>query len=257
MENEVIENAAEATTTLLEFEDMEESIFERVADWITDTCNAIHPDIVPMSIATFQTMEMVILSTLIALLIGFPLGILLNKTNKYGITPKPVFNSILSRIIDVLRSFPFVILMIFLLPFTRFILGTAIGTAATIIPLSIAAAPFVARITETALNEVDPGMVQAARAMGSTNFQIIYKVLVPEALPSVVSGITLTLINLIGYSAMAGTLGGGGLGDVAIRYGYQRFETTIMIESVVIIIVIVALIQFIGTRIANRMLANR
>lgn len=207
--------------------------------------------------STLQTLIMVALSTLFALLIGFPLGVLLNITNKFGITPHPVFNSILSRIIDVLRSFPFVILMIVLLPFTRFVLGTAIGTAATIIPLSIAAAPFVARITETALNEVDPGMIQAARSMGSTNWQIIYKVLIPEALPSVASGITLTIINLIGYSAMAGTLGGGGLGDLAIRYGYQRFRTGIMLASVIVIIILVALIQFVGTKIVNKMMSKR
>ena len=125
------------------------------------------------------------------------------------------------------------------------------------IPLSIAAAPFVARITETALNEVDPGVVQAARSMGSTNWQIIYKVLIPEALPSVVSGITLTIINLVSYSAMAGTLGGGGLGDLAIRYGYQRFRTDVMIASVIVIILMVALIQFAGTRISNRMMSKR
>lgn len=207
--------------------------------------------------STLQTLIMVALSTLFALLIGFPLGVLLNITNKFGITPHPVFNSVLSRIIDVLRSFPFVILMIVLLPFTRLVLGTAIGTAATIIPLSIAAAPFVARITETALNEVDPGMIQAARSMGSTNWQIIYKVLIPEALPSVASGITLTIINLIGYSAMAGTLGGGGLGDLAIRYGYQRFRTGIMLASVVVIIILVALIQFAGTKIVNKMMSKR
>lgn len=207
--------------------------------------------------STLQTLIMVALSTVFALLIGFPLGVLLNVTNKFGITPHPVFNAVLSRIIDVLRSFPFVILMIVLLPFTRFVLGTAIGTAATIIPLSIAAAPFVARITETALNEVDPGMVQAARAMGSTNWQIVYKVLIPEALPSVTSGITLTIINLIGYSAMAGTLGGGGLGDLAIRYGYQRFRTGIMLASVVVIIILVAVIQWIGTRLTNKILQKR
>ena len=207
--------------------------------------------------STLETLLMVFFSTIFAILIGFPLGVLLNITNKYGITPKPAFNLVLSRIIDVLRSFPFVILMIVLLPFTRFILGTAIGTTATIIPLSIAAAPFVARITETALNEVDPGVVQAARAMGSTNWQIIYKVLVPESLPSVVSGITLTIITLVSYSAMAGTLGGGGLGDLAIRYGYQRFRTGIMIAAVVVIIIMVALIQFAGTRLTNRMLAKR
>ncbi len=207
--------------------------------------------------STLQTLVMVALSTVFALLIGFPLGVLLNVTNKFGITPHPVFNAVLSRIIDVLRSFPFVILMIVLLPFTRLVLGTAIGTAATIIPLSIAAAPFVARITETALNEVDPGMVQAARAMGSTNWQIIYKVLIPEALPSVTSGITLTIINLIGYSAMAGTLGGGGLGDLAIRYGYQRFRTGIMLAAVVVIIILVAVIQWIGTRLTNKILQKR
>ncbi|MBQ8014535.1 MAG: ABC transporter permease [Treponema sp.] len=207
--------------------------------------------------STLETLLMVFFSTLFAILIGFPLGVLLNITNKYGITPKPLFNLVLSRIIDVLRSFPFVILMIVMLPLTRLILGTAIGTAATIIPLSVAAAPFVARITESALNEVNPGVVQAARAMGSSNWQIIYKVLIPEAMPSVVSGITLTVINLVSYSAMAGTLGGGGLGDLAIRYGYQRFRTDVMIASVVVIIIMVALIQFAGTRLTNRMLSKR
>ncbi|MBR1536691.1 MAG: ABC transporter permease [Treponema sp.] len=207
--------------------------------------------------STLETLLMVFFSTVFAILIGFPLGVLLNITNTFGITPRPVFNLVLSRIIDVLRSFPFVILMIVLLPLTRLILGTAIGTGATIIPLSIAAAPFVARITETALNEVDSGVVQAARSMGSTNWQIIYKVLIPESMPSVVSGITLTIINLVSYSAMAGTLGGGGLGDLAIRYGYQRFRTDVMIASVIVIILLVALIQFAGTKIANRMMAKR
>ena len=207
--------------------------------------------------STLQTLVMVALSTLFALLIGFPLGVLSNITNRFGITPRPVFNAVLSRIIDVLRSFPFVILMIVLLPFTRLVLGTAIGTAATIIPLSIAAAPFVARVIETSLIEIDPGVITAARAMGSTNWQIIYKVLIPEAMPSVASGITLTIINLIGYSAMAGTLGGGGLGDLAIRYGYQRFRTGIMLAAVVVIIVLVALIQFAGTKIVNRMMSKR
>lgn len=207
--------------------------------------------------STLETLSMTFFSTFFALLTGFPLGVLLNITNKYGITPKPVFNLVLSRIIDVLRSFPFVILMIVLLPFTRFVLGTAIGTTATIIPLSIAAMPFVARLTETSISEVDPGMIQAARAMGSTNWQIIYKVLIPEALPSVVSGITLTIITLISYSAMAGTLGGGGLGDLAIRYGYQRFRTGIMIAAVIVIIVMVALIQFAGTKLSNKMMSKR
>ena len=210
-----------------------------------------------VGVSTFQTLQMVFFSTLFAVIIGFPLGILLFITGAAGIVPKPVFNMVLSRIIDILRSFPFVILMIVLLPFTRFVLGTAIGTTATIIPLSLAAAPFVARLIETALLEVDPGVITAARAMGSTNWQIITKVLVPEVLPSVVSGITLTIINLISYSAMAGTLGGGGLGDLAIRYGYQRFRTDIMLASVIVIILLVAAIQFAGTKLAERILKKR
>ena len=210
-----------------------------------------------VGISTLQTLQMVFFSTLFAVMIGFPLGILLFITSSTGIMPKPLFNMILSRIIDVLRSFPFVILMIVLLPFTRFVLGTAIGTSATILPLSLAAAPFVARVIETALIEIDPGVITAARAMGSTNWQIIRKVLVPEVLPSVVSGITLTIINLISYSAMAGTLGGGGLGDLAIRYGYQRFRTDIMLASVVVIILLVALIQFAGTKLSERILKKR
>ncbi len=210
-----------------------------------------------VGISTLQTLEMVLFSTLFSMVIGFPLGVLLYATNSMGITPRPILNQVLSRIVNVLRSFPFIILMILLFPLSRLILGTSIGTTATIIPLSIAAAPFVARLVETALLEVDPGMIQAARAMGSTNSQIIYKVLIPESMPSLVSGITLTIINLIGYSAMAGTIGGGGLGDLAIRYGYQRFRPDVMAASVVVIIVMVELIQFVGTRIANRMLANR
>ena len=210
-----------------------------------------------VGISTLQTLQMVFFSTLFAVIIGFPLGILLFITSSTGIMPKPLFNMVLSRIIDVLRSFPFVILMIVLLPFTRFVLGTAIGTSATIMPLSLAAAPFVARVIETALIEIDPGVITAARAMGSTNWQIIRKVLVPEVLPSVVSGITLTIINLISYSAMAGTLGGGGLGDLAIRYGYQRFRTDIMPASVVVIILLVALIQFAGTKLSERILKKR
>ena len=210
-----------------------------------------------VGISTLQTLQMVFFSTLFAVIIGFPLGILLFITSSTGIMPKPLFNMVLSRIIDVLRSFPFVILMIVLLPFTRFVLGTAIGTSATIMPLSLAAAPFVARVIETALIEIDPGVITAARAMGSTNWQIIRKVLEQEVLPWIVSGITLTIINLISYSAMAGTLGGGGLGDLAIRYGYQRFRTDIMLASVVVIILLVALIQFAGTKLSERILKKR
>jgi D-methionine transport system permease protein len=147
--------------------------------------------------------------------------------------------------------------MILLFPLARLILGTSIGTAATIVPLSIAAAPFVARVIESALKEVDPGVIQAARAMGSTNSQIVFKVMIPEAMPSLVSGVTLTIINLIGYSAMAGAIGGGGLGDLAIRYGYQRFRGDVMFVSVVVILVLVEVIQMIGNRIAAKMMAKR
>ena len=207
--------------------------------------------------ATIQTLEMVLFSTLFSFLLGFPLGILLCMTNPAGITPKKNLNRVVSRVVNVLRSFPFIILMILLFPLSRLVLGTSIGTAATIVPLSIAAAPFVARVIESALNEVDPEVVQAARAMGSSNRQIIFKVLVPEAMPSIVSGVTLTIINLIGYSAMAGAIGGGGLGDLAIRYGYQRFRTDVMFWSVVVILLLVEAIQFAGTKISNKMLASR
>ena len=212
--------------------------------------------------ATWQTVVMVFLSTIFSMVLGLPIGVLLHVTSSEeqgGIIPHPVFYNVLSRIVNILRSFPFIILMIVLMPLSRLILiiGTSIGTMATVIPLSIAAAPFVARIIESALKEVDPGVVQAAKAMGSTNWQIILKVLIPEAMPSLVSGVTLTIINLIGYSAMAGAIGGGGLGDLAIRYGYQRFSPAYMVCAVVVIIVMVELIQFIGDRISGHLIAKR
>jgi len=211
-----------------------------------------------VSDATVQTLIMVFLSTFFSVLLGLPLGVLLCVTDgDTGIAPHPVLNQILTRIVNVLRSFPFIILMILLFPLSRILIGTSIGTAATIVPLSIAAAPFVARVIESALKEVDPGVIQAARAMGSTLPQIIVKVLLPEALPSLVDGITLTIINLIGYSAMAGAIGGGGLGDLAIRYGYQRFRTEVMIAAVIIILLMVEIIQLIGTKISNRMMSRR
>ncbi|HPK46834.1 MAG TPA: methionine ABC transporter permease [Sphaerochaeta sp.] len=210
--------------------------------------------------STVQTLAMVLFSTLFSLILGLPVGILLTVTSpeeQGGIIPLPILNSVLSRIVNVLRSFPFIILMILLFPLSRLLIGTSIGTTATIVPLSIAAAPFVARVIETALKEVDPGVVQAARAMGSTNLQIIRKVLIPEALPSLVSGVTLTIINLIGYSAMAGAIGGGGLGDLAIRYGYQRFRGDIMFVAVIIILVLVEIIQVVGNTISARLIARR
>ncbi len=210
--------------------------------------------------STGQTLEMVFFSTLFSLLLGLPLGVLLHVTDKEekgGIIPHPILNEVLSRIVNVLRSFPFLILMIVLMPLARLILGTTIGTRAAVVSLSIAAAPFVARVIETSLVEVDPGVIQAAKAMGSTNWQIIYKVMLPEALPSLISGVTLTVINLIGYSAMAGTIGGGGLGDLAIRYGYQRFRPDVMAAAVIVTIVLVEIIQFVGNKVSAGLLKRR
>ncbi|MCR5437019.1 MAG: ABC transporter permease [Treponema sp.] len=208
--------------------------------------------------ATGQTLVMVFFSTLFSVILGLPLGVLICVTDPAtGIMPKPVLNQVLNRTVDVLRSFPFLILMIVLFPLSRLIIGTTIGTSATIVPLSIAAAPFVARIIETALKEIDPGVIQAARSMGSTNMQIIIKVMIPEALPSLVDGITLTIINVIGYSAMAGTIGGGGLGDLAIRYGYQRFRIDVLIAAVIVILILVGLIQMIGTKISQNLMKRR
>lgn len=208
--------------------------------------------------ATWQTFVMVLFSTLFSLIIGFPLGVYLCTSDPAnGLHPQKVVNQVLSIIINILRAIPFVILVILLFPFTRLVVRTAIGTKASIVPLTIAAAPFVARVIESSLKEVDPGVIQAARAMGSTNFQIIFKVLIPEAMPAIVNGITLTVINLIGYSAMAGTVGGGGLGDVAIRYGYQRYRVEYMLGSVAIILILVEIIQVVGTHISNKMQAKR
>ena len=210
--------------------------------------------------ATIETLAMVFASTVFSMILGLPLGILLCVTGpeaQGGIIPKPILNNVLGRIVNVLRSFPFIILMILLFPLSRIIVGTSIGTMATIVPLSIAAAPFVARIIESAVKEVDPGVIQAARAMGSTTNQIIMKVLIPEAMPALVSGVTLTIINLIGYSAMAGAIGGGGLGDLAIRYGYQRFRRDVMLVSVIVILVLVEVVQVLGNKISARMMARR
>jgi len=207
--------------------------------------------------ATIETIIMTFASTILASALGFPLGTYLFATSPTGITPKEFLYNVISRIVNLLRSTPFIILMILLIPFTRFIVRTSIGPAAVIIPLSIAAAPFVARVVESALAEVDRGVITAARAMGSTNFQIIRKVLIPEAMPALVSGLALTIINLIGYSAMAGALGGGGLGDLAIRWGYYRFRTDVTIAAVIIILLFVETVQITGTLISRRLLSKR
>ena len=193
-----------------------------------------------------QTLYMVFASAVLSLLIGFPLGVLLVITEKDNIWEKPIFSKILGSIINILRSLPFLILMILVFPLSRILVGTTIGTTATIVPLSVAAAPFVARIIESSLKEVDKGVIELSLSMGATVPQIITKVLIPEAFPSIILGITLTIINLIGYSAMAGAIGGGCLGVLAIRYGLYSSETSSMILSVVAIVILVQGVQFLG-----------
>jgi D-methionine transport system permease protein len=207
--------------------------------------------------ATADTAYMTLVSALFACLLGFPLGAFLYSASPAGLNPRGLLYNVLSRIVNLFRSLPFIILMILLIPLSRFIIGTSIGPTAVIIPLSIGAAPFVARIAEAALSEVDSGVLVAAKAMGSTNMQIIRKVLIPEALPALVSGLALTIINLIGYSAMAGAIGGGGLGDLAIRYGYYRFRIDVTIAAVIIILILVEIVQLTGTAISRSLLSKR
>jgi len=207
--------------------------------------------------ATAETVYMTFVSTFFACLLGFPLGTYLYISSPAGLAPRRIIYNVLSRLVNIFRSLPFIILMILLIPLTRLIIKTSIGPTAVIIPLSIAAAPFVARLVEAALAEVDQGVLTAAKAMGSTSFQIIRKVLVPEAMPSLVSGLALTIINLIGYSAMAGAIGGRGLGDLAIRYGYYRFRTDVTIGAVIVIAILVELVQIAGTAVSRNLLSKR
>jgi len=199
-----------------------------------------------------ETLLMVGVSGLLGGLIGVPLGILLYLTDSRGILPNPAFNRIAGLVVNAVRSTPFIILLVAVIPLTRFFVGSSIGTAAAIVPLTIAAAPFVARLVETALAEVDRGLIEAAQAMGATTRQIVFKVLVPEAFPGIVAGLTITFVSLVGYSAMAGAIGGGGLGDVGIRYGYQRFLPDVMLMVVLILIVFVQLVQSFGDWLVRR-----
>ena len=200
-----------------------------------------------------ETIIMVLASTLFSVILGFIPAIILTLTAKDGLKPNKAIYSVLDFIVNTLRSFPFVILMVIIIPFTRLLVGKTYGTAAAIVPLTIAAAPFVARIIESSLREVDKGVIEAAKSFGASNTQIIFKVMLKEAVPSIVSGITLTVISIVGYSAMAGTLGGGGRGDVAIRYGYQRFETNTMIITCIILIIVVQALQILGNYFYNKL----
>jgi len=199
-----------------------------------------------------ETLYMTFASVTLAYAIGLPMGVLLVVTQANHLWPNRVVHTILSGIVNTVRSVPFIILIVLLIPFTRLLIGSAIGTNAAIVALVIAAAPFIARMVETALNELDAGVIDAAKSMGATNFQIIRKVMLPESIPSLIRGFSITTILLMSYSAMAGAVGAGGLGRIAIRYGYQRFQTDVMLLAVVIIVVIVAILQFCFNRLAAK-----
>lgn len=200
----------------------------------------------------WETIYMVVVSGAVSALLGIPLGVLLYVTRRGQILARPTLHKILGIVVNATRSIPFIILMVAVIPFTRLIIGTSIGTTAAIVPLSLAGIPFVARIAEGALDEISTGLIEAAQSMGATPMQIITKVMLPEALPGLIHGMTLTLVTMVSYSAMAGAIGGGGLGDLGIRYGYQRFDPTVMLITVVILIAVVQLIQSGGELLQRR-----
>jgi len=203
--------------------------------------------------ALIETLEMVFVSTTFAVILGFIPAIILTVTAKDGLRPNKIIYAILDLIINTLRSFPVLILMVVIIPLTRFIVGKSIGTEAAMVPLTIAAAPFVARVIESSLREVDKGVIEAAKSFGASNTQIIFKVMLKEAVPSIKSGITLTIISIVGYSAMAGTIGGGGLGQVAISYGYQRYQTDVMVATCIILFIVVQGLQLLGNYFYNKL----
>ncbi|MFC7384622.1 methionine ABC transporter permease [Sphaerisporangium rhizosphaerae] len=196
---------------------------------------------------------MVFWSALLTLVLGLPLGVFLVTTDRGGLTPAPAVKAVLGGIVNVGRSLPFIVLMVAILPFTRLVTGTTIGTVAAIVPLTLGAVPFYARLVETALRGVEREVVEAAQAMGAGRARVVGRVMLPEALPGLVAGLTVTVVALIGYSAMAGAIGGGGLGDLAIRYGYQRFDTAVMVVTVVLLVVVVQVVQSLGDLLARRL----
>lgn len=211
------------------------------------------PALVDLFVTSFwETLAMVGISGAVGALLGIPLGVLLRLTDRGGVLESPVFNRIAGTLVNAVRSTPFIILLVAIIPFTRFITGSSIGTAAAVVPLTIAAAPFVARLVEASLREVDAGLVEAAQAMGATTSQIVFKVLLPEAVPGIIAGLTITLVSLTGYSAMAGAIGGGGLGDLGIRYGYQRFLPEVMAAVVLVLILFVQAVQSLGDWLVRR-----
>ena len=210
------------------------------------------PDIAWLIIrATGQTLHMVAVSAIIGSALGIPLGVFLAISGKGELLAAPATNRVLGAIVNATRSTPFIILVVAIIPFTRLVAGTSIGTSAAIVPLTIATIPFVARLVESAIREVDPGLIETGRAMGATPLQIVWKVLLPESRPGITLALTLTVVSLIGYSAMVGAVGGGGLGDLGIRYGYQRFMPDVMAAVVVVLIVLVQAVQSAGDRLAR------
>lgn len=205
---------------------------------------------------TQETVFITLVSTLLSYVLGLPLGLIVVATEHRGVLPKPRLNQFLQWIINIGRSIPFIILLVALIPFTRMIVGTSIGTVATLVPLVVAATPFVARLVEGSVNELDKGLIEAAQAMGASPRQIIFKVMLPESIPSIVLGVSVTAITLVGYSAMAGAIGSGGLGNLAIRYGYHRYQTDVMLMTIVLLIILVQILQTAG-RLMSRKLDKR
>lgn len=213
----------------------------------------LSPDIIALLVkATLDTLHMVAVSGALGTLVGLPLGVLLAVTGRGELLESVIFNRIVGAVVNIARSTPFIILVVAIIPFTRLVAGTSIGTAAAIVPLTVAAIPFIARVVEGAVREVDRGLIEAAQAMGATPLQIIVKVLLPEARPAIALGLTLAAVSLIGYSAMVGAVGGGGLGDLGIRYGYQRFLPEVMLAVVVVLVVLVQIVQSAGDWLARR-----
>ena len=205
------------------------------------------------AISFWETLVMVGISGLAGAAIGIPLGVFLRLTDRGGVLENAVLNKTVGGVVNAVRSTPFIILLVAIIPFTRFITGSSIGTAAAVVPLTLAAAPFVARLVEASLREVDSGLIEAAQAMGASTSPIVFKVLLPEALPGIVGGLTITLVSLVGYSDMAGAIGGGGLGDLGIRYGYQRFLPDVMLAVVVVLIVFVQIVQSLGDWVVRKL----
>lgn len=222
-------------------------MLEQLGTWFPEPLRALFLS------SLWETAVMVGISGLVGALIGVPLGVLLRITDRGGVLESAAFNRTVGTLVNAVRSTPFIILLVAIIPFTRYITGSSIGTAAAVVPLTIAAAPFIARLVETSLREVDSGLIEAAQAMGATTPQIVFKVLLPEAVPGIVAGLTITLVSLTGYSAMAGAIGGGGLGDLGIRYGYQRFLPEVMLAVVLILIVFVQAVQSLGDALVRRL----